>query len=106
MGVEMLQFLYHFTPGSRPELSTGPEVWTEADNAIAQAHYERLKRAAEEGIVILAGRSQDWIGPAIVIIEVESEAAAREFMENDPFVKEGLFSASLHPFKAALIREQ
>lgn len=99
------QFLYHFTPGIRPELSTGPEAWTEADNAVAEAHFERLKQAAEDGIVILAGRSQDWVGPAVVIIEVESEEAAREFMEGDPFVKEGLFCASLHPFRAAVMRE-
>lgn len=106
MGEEKMQFLYFFTPGERPELLTGPEAWTEEDNLIAKAHFERLKQAGEDGIVILAGRSQDWVGPAVVIIEVESEAAAREFMEGDPFVKEGLFGASLHPFRAAVMRKQ
>jgi uncharacterized protein YciI len=105
MSTEKLQFLYYFTPGPRPELATEPEAWTEEDNAIAQAHYDRLKQAADDGILILAGRSQDGIGPAIVIVEVESKAAAQEFMENDPFVKEGLFGASLHPFRAALMRK-
>lgn len=101
-----LQFLYYFTPGPRPELATDMEAWTDADNQIAQAHYDRLKLAAEEGFLILAGRSQDGIGPAIVIIEVESEEEARKYMEEDPFVKEGLFGAELHPFKAALMRKQ
>jgi uncharacterized protein YciI len=106
MGTEKPQFLYYFTPGPRPELAAQPEAWTEADNAVAQAHYDRLKQAAEDGILILAGRSQDGIGPAIVIIEVESEKVALKFMENDPFIREGLFGASLHPFRAALMRKQ
>ncbi|MEN8242226.1 MAG: YciI family protein [Chloroflexota bacterium] len=106
MSEDKLQFLYYFTPGKRAALIAGPEAWTDADNAVAEAHYLRLKQAAEDGILILAGRSQDWVGPAVVIIEVESEEAAREFMEADPFVKEGLFGASLHPFKAALMRRQ
>jgi len=105
MSEDRQQFLYYFTPGNRPGLSEGPEAWTEADNAVTEAHFLRLKQAAEDGILILAGRSQDWVGPAVVIIEVESEEAAREFMEDDPFVKEGLFGASLHPFKAALMRK-
>jgi hypothetical protein len=43
-------------------------------------------------------------GWVLVIIEAESEAAARDFMENDPFVVGGLMRASLHPFRASLIR--
>jgi len=39
-----------------------------------------------------------------VIIEAESEDAARDFMENDPFVAGGLMRSSLHPFRASLIR--
>ena len=53
--------------------------------------------------MILAGRSQDGIGPAIVIFRAESENDARRFMEEDPFVSSGLFRASLHPFCAALV---
>jgi uncharacterized protein YciI len=101
---ETLQFLYHFDP-VRPELVTEPDAWTEEDVRIGKAHFAYLNQATEEGIVLLAGRSQDGIGPAIVIFEAESEAAARHFMENDPFVAGGLMRASLHPFKAALVRE-
>ncbi len=56
--------------------------------------------------MILAGRSQDGIGPAIVIFRAESEDDARRFMEEDPFVSSGLFRASLHPFRAALLGHQ
>ncbi len=102
----MPEFLYQFHPGDRPELATDPGAWTAADGEVGSAHFERLQRATADGIVILAGRSQDGVGPAIVIFEADDEAAARRFMEDDPFVAHGLFRASLHPFKAALVRRQ
>ncbi len=97
------EFLYHFTPGPRPELATDPDAWTEADEQVAAAHFEHLRAAFESGQLILAGRSQDGVGPAVVIFRADSEDAARRFMEDDPFVADGLFGASLHPFRAALI---
>ena len=45
-------------------------------NRIAEAHFAYLQKATREGIVLLAGRSQDGVGPAIVIFEAESEEAA------------------------------
>lgn len=96
-------FLYVFDP-VRPEMVTDPEAWTEADLRIAETHFAYLQQATEEGIVILAGRSLDGEGPAIVILEAASEQDARHFMENDPFVSSGLMRASLHPFRAALVR--
>jgi len=41
-----------------------------------------------------------------VIFEAESDETPRSFMENDPFVAGGLMRASLHPFRAALVRDQ
>ncbi len=100
------QFLYQFHPGDRPELATDPSAWTEADDGISTEHYERLREATEAGRVILAGRSRDGIGPAIVIFRAESEDDAGRFMREDPFVSSGLFRASLHPFRAALLGHQ
>jgi uncharacterized protein YciI len=97
------QFIYVFDP-VRPELVTDPDAWTDDDNRIAEAHWNHLVRATEEGIVILAGRSLDGIGPAVVIFEAASSDAAQRFMESDPFVKGGLMRATLHPFRAALVR--
>lgn len=101
----MPQFLYRFLPGERPGLAAGPEAWTAADEAVAARHFEYLQGAAADGIVVMAGRSQDWVGPAIVIIEVADEEAARAFVEADPFVASGLFDAALHPFRVALARD-
>ncbi|MCI0832461.1 MAG: hypothetical protein J4O13_04370 [Chloroflexi bacterium] len=98
---ETNQYIYHFAPvrdGFDPESMTPQEV------AAAEHHYAYLKAATERGQVLLAGRSLDGDGPALVIIEAESADAARGFMENDPFVAEGVMRASLHPFRAALVR--
>ncbi len=99
-----MQFLYQFGPGDRPELTTNPDAWTDEDNRVAAEHYERLRQATEDGKVLLAGLSTDGRGPAVVIFEAASEAAARHFMEDDPFVRNGLFTATLHPFRASLVR--
>ena len=101
---EALQFIYHFDP-IRPELVTDPDAWTEEDLRVGAAHFAYLKAATEDGIVLLAGRSLDGVGPAIVILEAETEEAAQKFMENDPFIADGLMRASLHPFRAALMRK-
>lgn len=98
------EFLYQFLPGDRPELATDPSAWTEADERAGSAHHERLRAATVEGRVILAGRSSDGIGPAVVIFRANSEDEAKRFMEDDPFVAEGLFRASLHPFRASLVQ--
>lgn len=99
------QFLYRFTPGARPELATNPDAWTAEDEQIADAHVAYLRAGAERGTVVMAGRSQDGIGPAIVILEVANRDEAEAFMNGDPFVADGLFGADLHPFRVAIARE-
>jgi uncharacterized protein YciI len=96
-------FIYIFE-AVRPEMITEPDAWTEEDLRIAEEHYAYLKNATEDGIVLLAGRSLDGEGPAIVIVEATSEEEARRFMEADPFVSGGLMRANLHPFRPALMR--
>jgi uncharacterized protein YciI len=98
------QWLYVFLPGPRPDLATDPGAWTPDDEDVAGRHFAYLQQAMADGRLVLAGRCQDGIGPAIVIFEAEDEAAARDFMNGDPFVSTGLFGASLHPYRAALMR--
>ena len=102
-GKDIKQFIYTIEP-SRPELVTDPGAWTEDENRIAAEHFAYLKRATEEGAVLLAGRAQDGLGPAIVVLEASSEELAQHFMENDPFIVSGLMRGRLHPFRAALVR--
>jgi uncharacterized protein YciI len=101
---EKHHFLYQFILGDRAELATNPDAWTEEENQISADHYAYLKQALEDGVLIFAGRSLDGIGPAVVVIEAETEDAARAFLREDPFVKSELFGADLHPFRAALVR--
>jgi uncharacterized protein YciI len=98
-----MEFIYVFDP-VRPQLVTDPNAWTDDEIRIAEDHFQYLREATDEGIVLLAGRSLDGKGPAIVILEAASEADARQFMEGDPFVASGLMRADLHPFRAALVR--
>jgi uncharacterized protein len=98
------QWMYVFGPGDRPELRTDPTSWTEADNAAGGAHFERLRAGTVEGTVVFAGLALDPDGPAVVVFEADTEEAAREFMNADPFVSEGLFTATLYPFVASLVR--
>ena len=100
---ELKHHIYIFE-AIRPELITDPDAWTEDDLRIAKEHFAYLKRATEEGTVILAGRSTDGVGPAIVILDIADVEDARRFVENDPFVAGGLMRAHLHPFRAALVR--
>ena len=104
MSVNLQQFLYRIEP-SRPELVTDPDSWTEEEINIGEAHYAYLKNALDDGILLLAGRSLDGIGPAVVIFEAVSEKEARRFMESDPFISTGLMHATVHPFRAALVRK-
>lgn len=100
----MAEWIYHFLPGNRPELARDESAWTADDERIATEHAAYIQAATDAGLVILAGRAQDGIGPAVVIIETATADEATAFMEGDPFVREGLFGADLHPFRAAFMR--
>lgn len=80
--------------------------WTPVEEDVVDRHFARLQTLLADGRLILAGRTQnmDPTGCGIVILEVDSEEEARELMENDPTVKEGIMTAQLFPYKVALIR--
>lgn len=80
--------------------------WTAKENAAVNRHFERLKQATAEGKVIHAGRTTEALDKTfgLVIFEAENEAAAKAFMEDDPAVKAGVMSATLHPYTVVLQR--
>ena len=96
------QYLYVLRVVPRLRL---PEGWTERDNAVVAAHFERLKRLTEEGTVLLAGRTQGLSADdfGLVIFEAASDAEAQALMEADPVVREGLMTARLFPYRVALM---
>ena len=81
-------------------------AWTEADNAAIGRHFRHLQQAAAEGTVILGGRTQEAATETrgLVIFEAADDAAARVFMESDPAIREGLMTATLHPYQVAMQR--
>lgn len=97
----MLQFIYRIQPTRTDMLSTGS---TDAEAKIVGEHFEYLKVLVDKGVVLLAGRTltEDEHTFGIVVFEAESDAAAREIMNNDPAVIHGVMHAELWPFRVAL----
>ena len=97
-----LQFLYTIQT-TRPEmLLEGP---TPEESEIVTRHFNYLQGLLEKQVVILAGRTQntDPSSFGIVIIQAETEQAAKQIMENDPAVKHKIMKAKLYPYRIALM---
>lgn len=95
-------YLYKIQP-SRPEmLAHGP---TPEEAEIVAQHFAYLKQLTEQGVVVLAGRTlnTDTSSFGIVILQVDSEEAARTMMQNDPAVKNRVMHAELYPYRIALM---
>ena len=78
---------------------------TEFESRIVSEHFNYLKQLAKDGVLILAGRTQntDYSSFGIVLFNAETIERAREIMLNDPAVKNNVFRAELFPYKMALI---
>jgi len=99
----MSEWLYYLKP-ARLEMVTEGSTPEEAE--VVGRHFAYLKDLTEKGVMILMGRTQnnDESTFGIAIFEAEDEAAARTIMENDPAVKHGVMTATLYPYKVALMR--
>lgn len=82
--------------------------WTANEIAIVERHFAWLKQLEKAGKLILAGRTlnSDASRFGIVILNVDTDDQARQLMENDPAVKEGIMTAELYPYKIALLAEK
>ncbi len=79
------------------------EQATPEEEQAMSAHFAYLKAATEAGTVLMAGpciAGADTFG--IVVLRLESEAAAKSFMDNDPSVQAGVQNAKLYPFRLSL----
>ena len=83
------------------EGSTSEEVET------VSRHFAYFQDLTAKGVMILMGRTQnnDESTFGIAIFEAEDESTARKIMENDPAVIGGVMTATLYPYKIALMRE-
>ena len=97
-------FLYRLT--LRPELQSRPP--TPGERATQKRHLDYLLSARDRGIVVLAGRTDEPSDRTfgLVLFQAPSDAAARDFMANDPAIAGGLMTAELHPFRLAVAPKQ
>lgn len=105
MGEGKQQFIYTLE-AVEPEKAGNPDKWTDYDHETYRLHLAHLEREALGRRIVLVGRAQDGIGPAIAIIECGDEDEARRLMESDPFVSRGFARARLHPFRVAFSRNE
>jgi uncharacterized protein YciI len=97
------QFMYVLKPTRLGMLTEGS---TPEERDTVSRHFAYFKDLTEKGVMILMGRTQnsDESTFGIAIFEAENEAAARQIMENDPAILGGVMTATLYPYKIALIR--
>jgi uncharacterized protein len=74
---------------------------TPAEDSVMEEHFQYLKKATDQGIVLLAGPClDDTFG--IIVLTAETDEVARAFMFNDPSVKNNVMMAELHPMRVSL----
>ena len=74
---------------------------TPEEEAVLEEHFVYLKKAAEAGIVLLAGPcTDDTFG--LVVFRAEDDKAANAFMFDDPSVKKNVMVAELHPMRISI----
>jgi uncharacterized protein len=83
------------------------KAWTDADNAIVNAHFKRLQEAAATGDMILVGRTEESFDrvQGLVVFTARDEAAARKFMNDDPCIVAGIMTGTLHPYRVFLSKK-
>jgi uncharacterized protein YciI len=83
---------------------------SDGDRAAVTLHFAELQRLAADGIVLLAGRT-DEAGPngrmakdtlGIVVFRATDRAAAEALMAADPAVGAGVMRAKVHAFRVAV----
>ena len=93
-----------------PEKFQDEKNWTAADQAIVGEHFQRLVKKKEEGVVVLAGRTElplnnpEMMG--LVIFYATDEKEALQFMMDDPAVKNKIMQAKVHPYGLAVSKCQ
>jgi uncharacterized protein YciI len=93
-----------------PEKYKDEKNWTKDDQATVGEHFRRLMKKKEEGIIVLAGRTElpldnsDMMG--LVIFYAKDEKEAQQFMNDDPCVKAKIMLAKVHPYGLAVSKCQ
>lgn len=80
--------------------------WGAPEQGIVGEHFQRLVKLQQEGVVILAGRTQlETNDPAmmgLVIFYAKDDKEADALMKNDPAVKNKIMLANVYPYAVAV----
>lgn len=80
--------------------------WDEKAQGITGQHFQRLLKAKQEGIVVMAGPTDYNVNNpnmmGLVIFYAKDDTEAQQFMQSDPAVKNNIMHAKVHPFKIAV----
>jgi uncharacterized protein YciI len=79
----------------------------QADLRAQSEHFAYLQQLLADGVLLMAGRTltEDESVFGLVLLRAATEQAARELMQNDPAVKQGVMTAELFPYRVALWSE-
>jgi len=101
----MATWLIRLRPARPAMLTEGP---TAEEQRRVGEHFAYLQELCREGVVHLAGRTQDSgpEGMGLVLLSAPDEATARAQMEADPAVQHGVFQAALFPYRVALFNPE
>lgn len=80
--------------------------WTPKEQATVGEHFQRLIKMKDQGIIVLAGRTEYEVNNSemmgLVIFYAKDDAAALQFMMEDPAVKNNIMLAKVHPYGIAV----
>ncbi|MFH2037164.1 MAG: YciI family protein [Candidatus Zixiibacteriota bacterium] len=92
----------HYLIKYRPPRPTFNIDATDEESNIIGQHFSYLQDLLAKDILVMAGRADDaHLG--IAIIKAESFETAEHIMNNDPAVKNNIFTGELHLFRLALM---
>jgi uncharacterized protein YciI len=77
---------------------------TSDEETVWAEHFQRLQSLLASGQLILAGPTLGTVNTGLVIFEAPDEQAARQFMEEDPVVRDGYALGEVRPFRVSLLR--
>ena len=77
---------------------------TSDEETVWAEHFQRLQSLLASGQLILAGPTLGTVNTGLVIFGAPDEQAARQFMEEDPVVRDGYALGEVRPFRVSLLR--
>jgi uncharacterized protein YciI len=93
-------FIYKITPARKDFLQAADEN----SNNYMVLHFKYLEELFAKGTLVLAGPCLDTAF-GIAIFYADSEEEAKQIMEADPAIKNGIMNSEIHEFRISLMQQ-